>query len=205
MASKTETSRRANRETLETEETLRIDRAAELATGDPTLGSSIIFSPTSLALIRRVMLTGGSVIADTAIMARRLSAPFPGGFASLVSCFIDNPKVISAAVQRRVTRAEVAVDHALSLAGPKLLIIGSAPAAISRLLQRRQREQLSDVCVIAGPTGFASAVQLKEQLIESSISSVVIRGKKGGPTATVSLAEAIFSNLISVVRADAQR
>ena len=46
---------------------------------------------------------------------------------TLFSC-LTIPLVVGLAAQRRITRAEVAMDQALSLKGPKLLVVGSAPA-----------------------------------------------------------------------------
>ena len=60
------------------------------------------------------------------------------------------------------------------------MVVGSAPAAINRMITRRQHEPMSDVCVLAASTGFASVVQLKERLMDSDLTSIVVRGKKGG-------------------------
>jgi precorrin-8X/cobalt-precorrin-8 methylmutase len=94
-----------------------------------------------------------------------------------------------------VTRAEVAVDYGLAVAGPKLMVVGSAPAAINRIITRRQHEPLSDVCVLAAPTGFASVVQMKERLMDSDLTSIIVRGKKGGVQATAALLNAILREI----------
>ncbi len=83
---RSDNARRVIREPFENEETNRIARSVELAMDDPTLGKSIVFSPTALALIRRVMITGGSVVADTEILARQLNNPLHSGFNTPVSC-----------------------------------------------------------------------------------------------------------------------
>ena len=110
-------------------------------------------------------------------------------------CFIDDPHVVYLAEQRHVTRAEVAVDYGLAVAGSKLMVVGSAPAAINRIISRRQHEPLSDVCVLAAPTGFASVVQMKERLMDSDLTSIVVRGKKGGVQTTAALLNAILREI----------
>ena len=112
-----------------------------------------------------------------------------------MACFIDDPQVMSFAEQRRITRAEIAVDYGLAVPGPKLMVVGSAPAAINRMIGRRQREPMSDVCVLAACTGFASVVQLKEKLIDSDLTSIVIRGKKGGIPMTISIINCILREI----------
>jgi precorrin-8X/cobalt-precorrin-8 methylmutase len=75
------------------------------------------------------------------------------------------------------------------------MVVGSAPSAINRMIRRRQHEPMSDVCVLAASTGFASAVQLKEKLIDSDLTSIVVRGKKGGIPATISILNSILREI----------
>lgn len=173
----------------------QILRAVEAETNDPTLSKSICFGPTALTHIRRLLENGGAIITDTTLVANDIDASLLGEDGARILCFIDDPQVVQLAGQRHVTRAEVAVDYGLAVQGPKLMVVGSAPAAINRILTRRQHEPLSDVCVLAAPTGFASVVQLKERLIDCDLASVVIRGKKGGVPATVALVNAILREI----------
>ena len=169
--------------------------AVESATGDHALSQSIYIGPTVLTHIRRLIESGGSIITDTTLIANDIDAKLLGENGARVLCFIDDPQVVSVAEQRRITRAEVAVDYGLAVDGLKLMVVGSAPAAINRMLYRRQHEPMSDVCVLAAPTGFASVVQLKERLIESDLTSIVVRGKKGGVPAAVALLNEILREI----------
>lgn len=164
----------------------------ERETNDHSLTQSIYFGPTALTHIKRLIETGGSIITDTTLVANAIERNLLGNNGAKVLCFIDAPQVVSIAEQRRVTRAEVAVDYGLAIPGPKLMVVGSAPAAINRMIVRRQHEPMSDVCVLAASTGFASVVQLKERLLDSDLMSIIVRGKKGGIPATISIANAIL-------------
>ena len=170
-------------------------KAVEAATKDPVLSKSVYFGPTALTHIKRLIESGGSIITDTMLVANDIDVSLLGTNGAKIICFIDDPQVVQLAEQRHVTRAEVAVDCGLAVPGPKLMVIGSAPAAINRILVRRQHEPMSDVCVLAAPTGFASVVQMKERLMDSDLTSVVVRGKKGGVNATVSLVNAILREI----------
>lgn len=167
-------------------------KIVEQETGDAALAQSIYFSPTALTHVKRLIDMGGTIITDTTLVANDISVELLGNKGAKVMCFIDDAQVVMLAEQRRVTRAEVAVDYGLAVPGPKLMVVGSAPAAIHRLVQRRMREPMSDVCVLAAPSGFASAVQLKEKLRDSDLTSIIARGKKGGIPATVTLLNAIL-------------
>lgn len=164
-------------------------------TNDHALAQSIYFGPTALTHIRRLLEMGGSIITDTTLVANDINTALLGGKGARVLCYIDDPQVVSLAEQRHVTRAEVAVDYGLAVPGPKLMVVGSAPAAINRMIMRRQHEPMSDVCVLAAPTGFASVVQIKERLMDSDLTSIIVRGKKGGVPATVAIMNAILHEI----------
>jgi len=170
-------------------------KKVEEETKDPALSQSVYFGPTAMTHIRRLIEMGGSIITDTSLLANDIDVGLLGDHGAQIICFIDDPQVVYLAEQRHVTRAEVAVDYGLALNGPKLMVVGSAPAAINRIISRRQHEPLSDVCVLAAPTGFASVVQMKERLMDSDLTSIVVRGKKGGVQTTVALLNAILRDI----------
>jgi len=178
-----------------TQEMASILSDIERETNDATLSQSIYFSPTAITHIRRLIEMGGTIVTDTTLVENGIDTSLLGNKGAKVSCFIDEPQVISLAEQRRITRAEIAVDYGLAITGPKLMVVGSAPAAINRMIRRRQHEPMSDVCVLAASTGFASAVQLKEKLMDSDLTSIVVRGKKGGIPATISILNSILREI----------
>lgn len=179
-----------------TQEMASILAEIERETNDASLSQSIYFSPTALTHIKRLIEMGGTIITDTTLVQNGIDASLMGNKGAKVACFIDEPQVISLAEQRRITRAEIAVDYGLAMPGPKLMVVGSAPAAINRMIRRRQHEPMSDVCVLAASTGFASVVQLKEKLIDSDLTSIVVRGKKGDIPVTITILNAILREIM---------
>lgn len=178
-----------------TQEMASILAEIERETNDASLSQSIYFSPTAMTHIKRLIEMGGTIITDTTLVENGIDLSLMGNKGAKVVCFIDEPQVISLAEQRRITRAEIAVDYGLAVTGPKLMVVGSAPAAINRMIRRRQSEPMSDVCVLAASTGFASVVQLKERLIDSDLTSIVVRGKKGGIPVTITILNAILREI----------
>jgi len=179
-----------------TSEMAAIMEHVKAETGDEALAQGIHFSPTALTLVRRVMMTGGSIICDTALALSDIDKQSARRLGVSTVCYIDDPRVIALAEQRRTTRAEVALDFALSQSGAKLLVVGSAPTALDRLLRRHQSEGAGDLVALAAPTGFASVVQLKERIWESDIPAIVVRGKRGGTSAAVSIVNALMVEYI---------
>lgn len=152
-------------------------------TGDEQLCKSIEFSPTAVSMIRRLLQKGGTVIPDTEALAGTVKAETLAGTGVEVRCFLELPEVFRLAENKKITRAEVAADVALNRDGGKLMVIGTAPAALARVLSHRQHMPMCDVCVLATVSGFAQAVELKERLRDSGLAYIVTRGRCGGPNA----------------------
>lgn len=164
--------------------------------GENDVSSSLHFSPTALTLVRRVMMSGGSIVADTALVLSDIDRESAQKLGVQLVCHLDDEQVVALAEQKRITRAEIALDHALAQPGSKLLVVGSAPMALNRLLQRAAHETLNDVIVLAAATGFASVVQLKERIWDSELPSIVVRGKKGGAAAAAAIVNALMTQSI---------
>ena len=179
-----------------TSEMAAIMEHVKAETSDEALAQGIHFSPTALTLVRRVMMTGGTIVADTGLALSDIDKQSARKLGVSTVCYLDDPQVLALAEQKRPTRAEVALDFALSQPGVKLLVVGSAPTALDRLLRRHQAEAQSDLVVLAAPTGFASVVQLKERIWESDLPAIVVRGKRGGTSAAVSIVNALMAEFI---------
>lgn len=159
---------------------------------DPDIENSIYISPTFISHVRRVLERGGAVFADTQILRSELQQLLPSDGGLAVRCLIDDPAVAAAAQQRRITRAEVAVDKALAEEDTLLYVIASAPTALRAILRHRRLRPLTDLCVIAAFTGFAGAVQIKESLMDSGVSCIAVRGRKG----SLRIASSLFANAL---------
>ncbi len=170
----------------------RILRLAESDSGDPALRPSLHFSTGVVERIERQLCLGCAIIADSNLVQSGIDRGLAGQFPVRLQCFMDDPMVLSFATLKRVTRAEVAIEHTLSIEGPKLIVVGSAPMALSRLLQLHRQAPLPDVTVIAAAAGFASAVEMKERIWESGLPCIVIRGHKGGANAAIAVVNALL-------------
>ena len=178
----------------QSESALRVIQRVERETGDSSLRPCLHFTPGVVDRIERELTLGCGVVADSRLIVASLNREAVGRLPVQTHCFMDDPLVVGLAAQRRITRAEVAMDQALSLKGPKLLVVGSAPMALSRLLQLNQRMPLREMVIIAAAAGFASVVELKEQLWESGLPCIVVRGRKGGAGTAIAIANALLAN-----------
>ena len=178
----------------QSESALRVIERVERETGDSSLRLSLHFTPGVVDRIERELILGCGLVADSNLISAGLNREAVARLSLQPQCFLDDPSVVSLAAQKRITRAEVAVEQALSLSGPKLLVVGSAPMALNRLLQLTQRAPLHEVVIIAAASGFASVVELKEQLWESGLPCIVMRGRRGGAGAAIAIANALLAD-----------
>ena len=180
-----------------TEDVLNIISKVETETGDSSLRQSIHFSTGVISRIERQLGLGCSIIADSKLVFSGINRERCDDLPIRVECFMDDPLVVNYANQKRTTRAEIAVERALSLPGPKLIVVGSAPMALSRLLQLHAQSPLREVTIIAAANGFANIVELKERIWESGLPCIVIRGRKGGAASAIAITNALIDSAAS--------
>lgn len=180
-----------------TEDVLNIISKVENETGDPGIRQSIHFSTGVISRIERQLSLGCTIVADSKLVYSGINRDVCSSLPIRMECFMDDPLVVNFATQKRTTRAEIAVERALSIPGPKLLVVGSAPMALNRLLQLHEQTPLREICVVAAANGFANIVELKERIWESGIPCIVIRGRKGGATSAIAITNALIDNAVS--------
>ena len=161
-----------------------------------TLKQSIEFSPTALTHVRQVLTQGGLVFFDSHVLKDSIPYEVCESTKAEMKCYIDRNDIVALAESMRITRAEIAADAALNEKKPKLMVIGSAPAALGRVLARRQKEPLTDVCVLTAVGGYASTVALKEKLREAGIAYIMVRGKLGSSALTAKLFSAVAEHVL---------
>ena len=176
------------------ESALRVRALIDQTLEDPAIMQSLFFSTGVVDRIERYLSYGLTIVGDSNLVTAAVDPALAARFPVRVSCFIDHSDVNAIAQQKRITRAEVCMDQALQLPGPKLIVVGSAPMALRRVLQLHRASPLREVSLIATPAGFAGAVELKEHLWESDLSCIVVRGRRGGVNAAIAAVNALMQD-----------
>ncbi|MBQ2957289.1 MAG: precorrin-8X methylmutase [Clostridia bacterium] len=180
-----------------TEDALNIVSKIEADTGDTDLRQSIHFSTGIISRLERQLSLGCTIIADSKLVYSGINRDLCGELPVRIECFMDDPSVVNYANQKRTTRAEIAVERALAIPGPKLLVVGSAPMALNRLLQIHAQHPLREVSIVAAANGFANIVELKERIWESGLPCIVVRGRKGGANSAIAITNALIASAAS--------
>lgn len=97
-----------------------------------------------------------------------------------VRCLMNDPRVADAARRNGTTRAFAAVDCALEELHPAVWVVGNAPTALIRLVDRVREGAPMPALVVGMPVGFVNAAESKDYLMSSSIPYIAVQGRKGG-------------------------
>ncbi|MDR3146678.1 MAG: precorrin-8X methylmutase, partial [Treponema sp.] len=114
------------------------------------------------------------------------------GYGGEAHCFISDDDVAASAKAQGVTRAQAAVDKALSLSKPLVFVVGNAPTALLRIHALVSSGALEPKLVIAVPVGFVNVEYSKELFLDSPISCIIARGRKGGSAVGAAIVNAIL-------------
>lgn len=159
------------------------------SSGDIALAADVRFAPGSAACAQGVaaLQAGAPILCDTAMavaavapMARRTSG-------NRVACLLDwapaqapaGSTRSAAAVESAWTELTAGLRAAAANPAP-LVLIGSAPTALERLLELVAAGALAPSLVIGMPVGFIGVAESKRRLAASGLAQIRLAGSRGG-------------------------
>ena len=95
-------------------------------------------------------------------------------------------------IRDRVTRATVSVEKAAKDNPDCIMVVGNAPTALMRIRELYDEGIFVPRLVIGVPVGFVNVASAKEEIIESGMSYIVARGRKGGSNVAAAIMNALF-------------
>ncbi|MEG2891938.1 MAG: precorrin-8X methylmutase [Clostridium sp.] len=153
---------------------------------------TMYFSDDCIEKFRNCILSGGKIITDTEMVRSGINKRVLKSLNSEAICFMSDPDVAREAKERGVTRAIVSMEAAAKLNCPLIFAIGNAPTALIRLKEMIDNGEIAPELIIAVPVGFVNVVESKDMIINSGISCISSRGRKGGSTIAASICNAIL-------------
>lgn len=165
-------------------------------TADFDLLDRVRFHPLAVQNGLDALGAGGRIVTDTEMARKGIPARRTDPLGCEVSCLMNDPRVVAAAKERGTTRAFAAIDVALEDIRPAIWVIGNAPTALIRLVDRVGEGAPLPALVIGMPVGFVNASESKNYLMDSNIPYIAIQGRKGGSALAAcvvnALAEAVL-------------
>ncbi|MFM7268284.1 MAG: precorrin-8X methylmutase [Cyanobium sp.] len=160
------------------------------SSGDPGVAPLLRFRPGACALGLQALASGAVILTDTA-MAASAVAPMAGRtFANPVHAVLDwAPSRAPAAG----TRAAAGMERALAAHPGAVVLIGSAPTALERLLELVMAGTVAPPALVIGmPVGFVGVAESKRQLAASELPQIRLEGSRGGAALVAAAANALL-------------
>lgn len=139
----------------------------------------------------KAIRSGCSIFTDTNMARVGIRKREIDAFGGSVHCLIADPDVAKKAAEDGTTRALAAVDLACSLMAGGIYVVGNAPTALLRLIQKIESGEASPALVLGFPVGFVNAAESKDALMELDIPYITNKGRKGGSNIAASVVNAL--------------
>lgn len=168
-----------------------VERVAH-ATGDVSYAGLLRLHSGAVEAGLNAIRAGRPIVTDVKMLKAGINALQLKKFGIPVSCYIDDPKVVSEARQQGVTRAIAAMRLAAPELNGGIAAIGNAPTALFTLCELINRGKVSPALVIGIPVGFVGAAESKKMLMNTNVPYVTLPGSKGGSTIAAAVVNALL-------------
>jgi precorrin-8X/cobalt-precorrin-8 methylmutase len=151
------------------------------ACGMTDIAESIAFSDDVVANGRNALEKGAPILCDTAMTAAGIiRRHLPAENEILIAS--ENPAAADHAGKIGNTRSAAAVDLWGERLDGSVVVIGNAPTALFRLIERIDLDGYRPAAILAFPVGFVGAAESKELLAAGAlgIAFITLRGRRGG-------------------------
>ncbi|MBC1260315.1 precorrin-8X methylmutase [Synechococcus sp. BSF8S] len=146
------------------------------SSGDLTIAADLRFSAGACARGQEALAAGAVILTDTAMAAAAVSPMAGRTFANPVRSILEwAPDVAPPGG----TRTAEGMAAALAACPGAVVLIGSAPTALERLLDQAGGP-LRPALVIGMPVGFVGVAESKRRLAASDLPQIRLEGSRGG-------------------------
>lgn len=170
------------------------------ASGDISILENLRFSYTVVNKALEYLKKDYDLLCDTEAVVCNLKKKY---LKNEPICFINKANVISHAKSNKTTRSMAAVDLWKPFIDESIILIGSEPTALFRLLDllKEEKGNKKPALIIATPVGFTGAIEAKELLWELheklGIPCITLLGNRGSSTLTTT----VMNTLLQINRA----
>ena len=153
-------------------------------------------SPNAMARGRTALQNGATIFCDVEMVRHGIiRRKLPKG--NELICTLNDSRVVDHATAIGNTRSAAAVDLWDERLEGSIVVIGNAPTALFRLLERLEEGAPKPALVIGIPVGFVGAAESKQALAEnfSQIPFITIHGRRGGSALAAAALNAVATGL----------
>lgn len=138
--------------------------------------------------------SGAPILCDVRMIESGLNVNRLAAYGNKVYVYISDEDVIETAKAENSTRARHSVQkaHRLGILEQAVVVCGNAPTFLLEVCELYRKEGVTPKLIVGVPVGFVSAVESKDEVIETGLPCIVTKGRKGGSTIAVSIIHALY-------------
>ncbi len=159
------------------------------SSGDPGIAPLLRYSPGACAQGVRVLAAGTPILTDTAMAVAAVAPMARRTFGNPVRSLLDWAPLEAPAGS---TRAALGLERALVDWPQAVVLIGSAPTALERLLDLVAAGAPAPPLLIGMPVGFVGVRESKRRLAASGLPQIRLEGSRGGAGLVAAAANALL-------------
>lgn len=149
--------------------------------GLPEAAEQIRFSEQACKKGLQALASHGAILCDTEMVKQGLTKRM---LDAEPLCFLNHPDVPGKAKATGETRTMVAIEHWYQHMEGSVVVIGNAPTALFRLLEKLQQGWPRPALIVGMPVGFVGAAESKQALWDIhqhlGIECITLLGQMGG-------------------------
>ncbi len=174
-----------------TEQQWSIVRRIIHTTADFEFKDLVRFHKAAISAGIEAIRNGKMIVTDTNMARVGIRKKESEQFGGQVKCYINDPQIHEKALATGGTRAEAAVDMAVSDMKDGIYVVGNAPTALLRLIELVGEQKAHPALIIGLPVGFVNAAESKAALMEMEYPYISNVGRKGGSNVAASVVNAL--------------
>jgi precorrin-8X/cobalt-precorrin-8 methylmutase len=159
---------------------------------------SVRFHPEAVAAGLAAIRSGKPMFTDTRMAQAGIRRADLQRFGVTVTCYINEARVAETAAQHQITRAQAAVDLAVPELAGGIYVVGNAPTALLRIIDRVNDRSAAPSLIIGFPVGFVNAAESKAALLTLDCPYITNVGRKGGSN----IAAGVVNALVRLAQAE---
>ena len=156
---------------------------------------TLVYSKDAVAIAKELLKNGADILTDTNMALAGINKKALAKLGGQAHCFMADEDVARIAKKRGVTRAVVSMEKARNIEKPVIFAVGNAPTALVQLYNMIQEDNWHPAFVIGVPVGFVNVEAAKELIMETEVSYIVNRGRKGGSNVAAAICNALLYEL----------
>lgn len=166
-------------------------------TGDISIASSISFNNNAIKIGIKSLEKGISIFCDSNMIKNGLSTVKLKNMndsysRESINCFIADNDVAGYAKKNNMTRSASAVEKAGSSLNNSIIMIGNAPSALIKIIEKYYNDEIHPSLIIGMPVGFVNVIESKKLLTETDLPYITVKGRRGGSTLAVATLHALI-------------